>query len=295
MGLDQLETKQYIVELDDEAKKVYAEMAETESTWLDECLDAGATVRRIGSNRYPRFVVCVPPGVILPDQSEMADTKYRWLEMAQELARQQGKKDSIGTRSASMPVWIGPQDHTVYEVRHRSTTAYRGARLTFDDAVEYIQFVRERQLEKIGIAEAHYKHDRVKGYKALIEKIDLGLSLLRKINPRQYSARIFSGHACKITVKSKLPDGTKASISDSVPRIALVSVIDGFFKFTPAPTRDRHGASLPFMRLADLVLFVPPDTEFARWEKDILFVGEKSGVVLIDCGLTLGDMKTPGQ
>ncbi|NOG32850.1 hypothetical protein HLB35_15755 [Halomonas sp. TBZ9] len=250
-GNEQLDTAPYLVVMKDEAARLYARMRELEDEWLEACERRGCTLVRSGRRQC---VVLTPQPAALPDLDIKPYTE--WAEAAAKLAEEQGKKDSVGSRSSQAPTWItldgarsplseAPPNYYVQRLRYRTAQAARGARLGPDDALEYIRGLVARASSSLDSSYKHGHKDRVSKQKERLARLQDDLTAFQKLvtTARQQnlliSVQALSGKAWKITARTS----DKNSISTSVTTIAAMPCTADVL-VEPAGSRNRSSRAI---------------------------------------------------
>jgi len=246
---DPLSVQQWLVTLDPDTKAAYRMMREAEDEWLEAAEAVGCKLAALPHDR--RIVVLVPPGIKLPDHTAMVATRATYTTMIGEIAAEQGKRRTVGTRSGSLPHWVGgdaiggePPAYLATRVRWRTQAAYRSGQLTPEQAIDYLLRRVRRQEEVLAKAEEQYRHDRVERLTEAVERAEHEYQDAQDFLSRNTSikARLRSGDAYKISVygKATADDAEKqtVSFSASLPSIALVPAAPDCV-VEPAPHRNR--------------------------------------------------------
>ena len=147
------ERSQWYVQLTHDERQCYRELREKEKKWIVECENLGCTtlhsprteaVTREGSRQK---LVLVPANVELPSIDELKVQRDYWFSALSAAAKAQEKQPTIGKRSTTLPTWIGldgrpceqrPQ-YRVKKVVHRINTAAAGAKMSVNEALEYLK------------------------------------------------------------------------------------------------------------------------------------------------------------
>lgn len=219
-----IDQKQWLIQLDEGAKKSYAEMREKEEEWLKKCEEKGCLVKDIGRRRW---LVQVPVSLTLPSFDEAGAARLEYAEMAASLAAEQGKKLTVGSRTSEMPQWVNgtflgePPPLPVNRIRTREQAAYRGGALKINDAIKYLIHRFEVTSNQRDNANQKYKHQRVLEFDQNLSEIEKDLAALKKLLNKKVFARAKSGDALKINVKRE----GEASFTVSMPAVLLVPVV----------------------------------------------------------------------
>ncbi len=251
-ALDKLDNTRWVVNLDDHMRAAYAKMREQEESFLAELAEAGATVLRCekpatddaGPSR--RALVLVPPGFKIPAGKKLIACVRTWQDMVSAAAEQQGKEPTVGTRGASLPVWLGPDNtdkpftqarpaYSAKVVTHHLQQAFRGARLEPDDAMKVLR-------ERLGRAESALQNSEKRGKRDRIERQAQAIADLKNAVVQLtalisqgsiVSVRIQSGLSWRISVRSE----DKTSFTTTIATIGLIpAAADVTIK--EAPTRN---------------------------------------------------------
>lgn len=248
--MDQLDTQQYLVTIDDDAARHYAEMRSAEDQWLDECKQAGCHLVR---SQRRQAVVLVPPGVQLPD----IDTSFyqKWAEIAAVLAAEQGKCATVGSRSSQPPTWLNldgsraplsdPPDYRVQRLRYRTAQAARGARMSADDAIVYVNGLIERANARISSSQQHGHKKRLPAQRERLTGLQHDLRHLQtmatkaRLNDQLISVQVLSGDGWRITARTT----DRHSIHGSITTIRLMPCVTNP-TIEPAGTRQRQSSAV---------------------------------------------------
>lgn len=223
----EIDQNQWVISLNKEEEKVYAEMRDAEDVWIDKCQQRGCGVMDLDRRRY---LVQVPQGVDLPGFDEMLETRAAFAELAHKIAQEQGKKPTVGNRTTEMPQWYsGDFAHDenslkpapAVRIRTRTQTAYRGGALTVEEALSTLgEHVKKLQGFRDN-ANQLKKKDRIAALEERLNYAEEDARVLMNIlNPDGVFARWKSGSALKINVKVA---GQK-SLTLTMPAILLVPV-----------------------------------------------------------------------
>lgn len=233
-ALEALDPSKYVVSLTKEERGAFFRVISEEQHILSTLKERGALVvhpvedasRRISR----RALVVVPKGVRLPSMAKLETEIGIWRAILEEAAIEQGKEPTVGSRGATMPVWIGPNGETLpldsgkpAYVATKITThlqrAYRGARMEPDEALAYLRQRLGNAQKSLAHSQKHYKHDRIPDQEEAIERIDASVAALiaRISQKRIVSVRIFSGESWRVNIKHEA-----ATFATTVATIALV-------------------------------------------------------------------------
>jgi hypothetical protein len=240
-ALAALDPSEYLLELDNKQRAVYARLADAEAEYLKAFEKLGASVVRPPAKktervRHPlhrRALVVVPPDVGMPSTVELGQRVADWRTVVQEAAHEQRKADTIGTRGATLPVWLGPVDTLFTEPRpsyvaKKITThlqrAYRGAKLSPEAAQEMLR----KRLGKLQLALqyslAHKKKDRIdrqlKLEDALMGSLEQLSEYIKHRRTDIESVRMYSGDSWRIYIRHS--PGAVGVINTTIATIGLV-------------------------------------------------------------------------
>ena len=257
---EKLATAPWLVHLSSDQRAMYLHLKNAEIDWL-AALEANGATLIPGGGRH--VAVAIPPGVLIPPWHDLAVTLDSWGELLRKSAFEQGKEESIGERSASRPVWLGPdgktdrpiEDPPAYRaarIQFRSYQAYRGTRLAPDEVLDYLT-------DRIKAAESHVEHSLAnhnrKRAQAQAEKLKglaaaLGVVSALVGSGDVLSARVCSGHGFRVHVK-----GEGIGFSASLANIALIPVTEAVL-IQPAPTRQRTSPEDSLLHVGELHLSI---------------------------------------
>lgn len=250
-GSEQLETAPYLVKLEDSAARLYARMRELEGQWLGECEQRGCTL--VQSKRR-QCVVLVPPGTEVP---ALDLTPYHeWREAAVKLADEQGKKDSVASRSSQPPTWLtlsgeryslteAAPDYRVQRLRYRTAQAARGARMGPDDATQYIQGLISRAESAIESSLKYGHRSRLPEQEERLALLETefaefeGLVTKARLKNLLISVQALSGEAWRITARTTDKQSVHASISTIAVMPCTADVL-----VEPAGNRERKSKAV---------------------------------------------------
>lgn len=237
-ALTQLDPSPYVVSLTDEERSYYKEMLHAENSYALQLNQRGATVEHcrqgqardnLPTNR--RMFIVVPPGIEMPDPSPIIKSVNAWRAILTDAAEAQGKESTVGSRGATLPVWIGldgidvpftePRpSYTAKKITMHLQRAYRGVRLTPQEALEVL--VRRLAGKKAALAHsvAKSKHDRIGRQEQEIEDLADAVNTVNSYISAGHSVslRQFSGESWRINVRST----DNASIATTIATIALI-------------------------------------------------------------------------
>lgn len=226
------DTSMYYVELTDKDIKEYREMRAEETKFLTKCIDlgfpiqAGACKRDDGSEEGSYKVIGNPHTFIVGirdfqsfprgDLIQLGGAITTYRQILDKRKQEQGKAQTIGNRSAVKPYAINGKGEKcswqdlgkdgVYfnQIRYRWKKAYNGARITIDQARDYLEYKIKEADEKKKKAKEKYQYERVEKYenekaeynRQLIElgafyNIDLPISV-RKFSGYQFRVKCYS-------------------------------------------------------------------------------------------------------
>lgn len=218
---EKLDTSQWVVSLEEAELKLFKEVKQIERRWVTRCEKAGCTAIRIDHEegkgkalRRGRFVVLVPGSVKLPGIGPVISIIDRWeIELAK-LVNAQGKQPTIGTRSASYPVWLGPGPTLSFEnkpdyVADKITKTYykasRSARMTPQAALDLLQKKITEKTDAVKRSEDHSDYQRAEKQRAVLSDLVTCLVTLRTLTDAgdAVEVRASSGRTCKLSVSGK--------------------------------------------------------------------------------------------
>lgn len=232
---ENIDEKQWLIEIGEDATAAYAAMRKAEDEWLKSCEDAGCHVDDIGRRRW---LVQVTQTNNLPSFSEVAATRIAYAEIAASLAAEQGKRPTVGSRTTELPQWVNgtyvgeEPPPPVTRIRIREQAAYRGGALKINDAIECLTNRFGVVSDQRDNANKKYKHENVLALDQKLTEIESDLKVLKRFLGKNVFARAKSGSALKINVKRE----AEPSFTVSMPAVLLVPVIE-CLEVEQAPTR----------------------------------------------------------
>jgi len=245
--LDKLATAPWLARLTQEEKEIYASMREVESNWLEACEEAGCEVFQDDGRQA---VVLVPPAVVPPDVS--VDVYAEWRAAALDAAKREGKSPTIGKRSGQPPRWITP--HGLADARHaedaiwvtaRATAAARGARITPDEALEYLlgrlqrsARAHENSLKAGQRARADGQGAALDELRAAVDRAKAVIELARA-NGLRIGAQVASGHGRIVAVRWP---GEIRAVTTTWPTVSMLGVAPGVSVELARPRGPRAGS-----------------------------------------------------
>lgn len=248
-AIAQLDPSPYVVSLTDEERGFYRAMLLDEINYADQLKASGATILHPRSYVEPfangrRTLIAIPPSIEMPDPGAIISSVTAWRAILTAAAEAQGKESTVGSRGATLPIWIaqGGVDVPFTEARPAYTSkkitthmqrAYRGARLTPEEALEVLQRRLSGKKAALTHSVATSKHDRIERQEKEIEDLEDAVSTLSGYieEGRSVSLRQFSGDSWRVNVRPT--DGL--SIATTIATVALVpcdasTIITGAFR-----------------------------------------------------------------
>ena len=262
MSIKRLDATPYLLEkseLYEDGKSVgerldelYGNMVYEESVWLRGLEIRGCEVFGLADfipelTRTRRYVIAVPQGIDPSrniEEFERSLGEYR--SFLKEVAEKQGKMESIGNRSTSLPHWIDgtelcetPAPCFASKITYRAQRAYRGDKATPREAVQLVK----DSISRLKTARANAIKYRKRSEIPSLERRLVGAkdrlanirSFLRKTKADNMLVRIKSGLNIKVIAKGRGDEG-KFAYGSTVANSILVPVEAGF-TFEPASTR----------------------------------------------------------
>lgn len=238
-AVEKLDPTPWVVSLTEKDLIVYSAMVQEESKYLTALQDLGCQIIRPSKidpdtgEQIPvrRALVVVPEGIDLPAPDELIAGVSAWRNTVESAAQQQDKRDTVGKRGATLPVWLGESDDTPFtdpqpgyiaaKVTHHQQAAYRGAALTAEDAKALLSKRLDGQHAAVAHSRAKGKRSRIAAQKRRIGELADAITRLSAYESQdcEMSVRLHSGHAWRIAIRTV----DKRSFSSSVATIALVS------------------------------------------------------------------------
>jgi hypothetical protein len=245
VSLDQLQTDQWVLDLDDDARRAYARMRTAERNWAGKLVAAGceAISRSSKPDEDPDHptrggLLLVPPHLVtteLVDVDQLTEAFAAWAAITHQLAREQGKAETIGSRSATVPYWLGPGGSRQAEpgqpasrVTYRYDQAARGARITAEDAIKWLRGRVAWRQECVNNSVQNGQRARAERQAEKLEEarnaLTRGTEILHRAlaERRPLSAQVLSGEALRVHV---LTEG--GGYTATVPTWAMVAVKAG--------------------------------------------------------------------
>ena len=258
--LEKLATEPWLVQLSSEQRSVYVHLKDAELAWL-AALEANGAILIPGSGRH--VAVAVPPDVAIPPWSELALTLDSWGDILRTTAFEQGKEETIGERSASRPVWLGPDgktdcsiedapDYRAARIQFRSYQAYRGTRLAPGDVLDYLRARVQASQAHVEHSLANHNRKRAETQAAKLKNLVDALAAVSALVGADavVSARVCSGQGFRVHVKGK-----GVGFSTSLANIALIPATRDVL-IQAAPTRQRANADDTLLRVGELHLSI---------------------------------------
>lgn len=216
----------YLVDLDAEGNRIYKEMTQVETEWIDA---TGFRHLDLGNRTH----LLIATHLDLPAMGELMATRQAFKQYL--AANSAGRPDTIGNRSTAMPVWImGPGkaaqkpvnfppslDELVHvdRLRIRRQMAFRGTRLSESDVLSLLRYWIYRTQTAV---ETHKKYRQKKRSEESAEELSELLRqqeevtrLIREAGGR-ISARLHSGQAVRIHARTE-----KLSWKSSIATVGL--------------------------------------------------------------------------
>ena len=256
-GLQNLDPTPWLIETDEAINQAYAAMRTAEDEWLAALKHAGA---RVEDMRRRRHVALVPDAVALPDATNLEATRRAFRSAALEAAERQSKKTTVASRSTELPEWLGPGGGDIHDerpeyratrVRYRENMAWRGGRITPEEALRFIDERIASLEDAVDRAESRKdSKERRASQRERLKNLKESRRIVRKYAGAaassaefQYAARIRSGVALRLSIYGHYPlDETPVSAQAALPAVGLIPVLDlDSCLFEPAGTRDRAG------------------------------------------------------
>jgi hypothetical protein len=233
-ALSALDPSPWVVNLTSEERGIYADMLHAEHEYREYFSSRGCRVLHADDAEVlprRRTLIVVPTGFVLPDPKPICDVVSLWRSVVEDAAEAQGKRETVGSRGATLPVWLGlggidtpftdpPPAYVAAKITTHMQTAYRGAALDPAAALSLLQ-------DKLVRAEASLQHSiekskkaRISGQEKQVAEITgaIGNLELYMQNDAIVSVRLASGRSWRINVRTT----EKESISSTIATVALV-------------------------------------------------------------------------
>lgn len=236
-----LDTSKWLVFLGPANVELFNAVKAVERKWVDDCDAAGCDVTRIDAEetkgkapKRGRYVILVPPGVTLPPTGALKSTIDAWHAALANLAINQNKEITIGSRSAIYPVWLAPDgkdlpletppSYCATKVIKTYYRASRSARMTPEAALELIRTKINAKRASIENSKKNSDHPRAELQLKALDGLNNCLAILRTLTDAgdAVEVRIKSGRTCKISV-----NGPGASFTTTAAVIGLVPCAAG--------------------------------------------------------------------
>ena len=221
-------SEDYLLKLKKTGKEFYKDMRAAEEEWL--CGLRSQAVQFYDLQRRRVLVIVEDPKIDLPSTAALIKTRQKFSKYVQENLN--GKPETIGVRSTSLPVWLSPQGKYSIEdpvsdriyakaikVNVRQHNAYRSGILTREDVVNYFD---SRMIKKLQTSQNYDSSGhRSRAANARLEYIgikehkDHALALMEKYS--EITVRISSGSITKLQVKT-----AKDSFATTISNVALL-------------------------------------------------------------------------
>ncbi|MDQ3231442.1 MAG: hypothetical protein M3Q07_06435 [Pseudobdellovibrionaceae bacterium] len=208
----------YLLSLDAEGNILYKEMRQAEDRWIAAtnypCHDLGNRTRLL-----------IAHGTRLPSLDQMVSTrnKFRQYLMARKQALEAETSikapDSIGIRSTALPEWLLPDRKipvdiplkpkeldSIHTIKVRRQMAWRSALLKQNEVLEALEHSIQKTQQSIQNALKNRNTKRAQEAQLRLQEMiqdNIQILELFKIHGLSLTARIHSGHATKILIKSK--------------------------------------------------------------------------------------------
>lgn len=224
-NLDKLKTEPWILALEAAHLVHYETMRVAEEAWRARCREAGCIAV---DGRGRSSVLLVPPDVT--DELPPFDTATHdaWRATCVELARAQGKHQTIGSRSSRTPLWLQPDGtwaatrpaDQVVELTHREQLAARGARITGEEAVGYLESRAATLTQQIENSVRAGQQKRAEGQRERLEAALEAVAEARAVlaeaaaSGLSISAQLISGHSWRLHAKWASGAATPFTVSN---------------------------------------------------------------------------------
>lgn len=242
MSIEQLDPSDYVVTLTAQDRVVFAQLRIAEDDFLNALQKKGCRIVRSDTTR--RALVVLPDTASLPSTESLSVAVATWRETLSQAAIDQNKRDTVGIRSASMPIFfdaagspIGIEnarpDYVARAITTQTQQAYRGAVLTAEEAYEVLKNRHRRLLNTIGNSDKAGQRAREQKQIQTASEMEKHLKALSDFmsSGSGISVRVLSGKAFRVRVRHD-----QGAFSTSITNIAIVP---GSTKTTVEPARTR--------------------------------------------------------
>ena len=244
MSIEQLGPSDYVVTLTAQERAIFAQLRTAEDDFLSALHKGGCRVIRSDTTR--RALVVMPDTASLPSTQSLSVAVAAWRETLSHAAIDQNKRETVGVRSASMPVFFDAagnqvgienwrRNYVAKAITTQTQQAYRGAVLTAEEAYEVLKNRHRRLLNTISNSQHAGQRARESKQTKAASDIENHLQALSNFmsSGSSISVRVLSGIAFRVRVRHD-----HGAFSTSITNIAIVP---GSNETTvePAKTRSR--------------------------------------------------------
>lgn len=223
------DTSPFMVTLDDDQKKLYAQLHRLESLWVDACLSNECKVVYVG-NKTQRYLVINQ----IDNLPEIAEIERMAIELNKSLksaAKSQGKSVKVGTRSLEPIFWLTPNgrysfketpDEVAVKILHSQVVASRGAYQPVQVALNWLENAKSTMETAIANSKANHQHNRVKEQAARLAVITSQLEDVKAIVVEYKAENLLFKFTSGVNDKYRVFAASGANHCSTVGRIALV-------------------------------------------------------------------------